>query len=91
MEAIYVFFSASKAHDVFIDKEKHQYPHKQPTELQKLSDTRWVCHYAAVNAVRCTYDCFTSFGRNAESTDASKAVEASGLHCQVKSFFSSFL
>ena len=87
MEAIYVFFSASKAHDVFIDKQKHQYPHKQPMELQKLSDTRWVCRYAAINAICCTYDCvLLALEEIAESTDASKAVEARGLHCQVKLF-----
>ena len=78
MEAIYVFFPASKAHDVFIDKQKHHYPHKQPMELQKLSDTCWVCCYAAVNAICCTLE------EIAESTDASAA--ARGLHCQVKSF-----
>ena len=85
MEAIYVFFPASKAHDVFIDKQKHHYPHKQPMELQKLSDTCWVCCYAAVNAICCTYDCvLLALEEIAESTDASAA--ARGLHCQVKSF-----
>ena len=29
---------------------------KQPLELQKLSVARWVCHYAAVNAVCRAYD-----------------------------------
>ena len=48
LEALYVFVSSSKIHVLFM-KKQHQYnPHKQPLELQKLSDV--------VNAVCQTYD-----------------------------------
>ena len=45
--SIYVFISNSKAHVVFVEKQTRIHPDKQ---LQKLSDTMWVCRYAAVNA-----------------------------------------
>lgn len=43
LEALYVFISTSKVHVIFIEKQKRLHPSK-PLELQKLSDTRWVCH-----------------------------------------------
>ena len=51
LETLYVFMSTSKAHVIFMAKQHQLHPDKQPLELQKLSDTRWVCRYAAVNAV----------------------------------------
>lgn len=84
MEGLYVFFSASIAHDVFIDKQKQLYPYKQPLELQKLSDTKWVCQFAAVNAICCTYD--SVLEEIAESSVVNKAIEARGLYSQIKSF-----
>ena len=48
LQALYTFMSTSKVHVIFIDKQKHLHPGNQPFELQKLSDTRWVCRYAAV-------------------------------------------
>ena len=56
-------------------------------ELQKLSDTRWVCRYAAVNAICRTYDSLLpTIEEVAESSDPQKAVEARGLLHQVKAF-----
>ena len=71
-------------------KKQHQCnPHKQPIELQKLSDTRWVCRYAAVNAVCCTYDSLLlTVEEVADSSvrECTQAVEARGLYHQIKSF-----
>ena len=87
MEALYVFVSTSKVHVVFIEKQLSLHPSKQPLELQKLSDTRWVCRYAAVNAICCTYDALLlTIEEVAESSDSSKAIEARGLYHQVKAF-----
>ena len=84
LEALYVFISTSKVHVIF--KEKC-HPSKQPMELQKLSDTRGVCRYAAVNAICRTYDSLLpTIEEVAESSDPQKAVEAQGLLHQVKAF-----
>ncbi|MCH9717061.1 MAG: DUF4371 domain-containing protein [Gammaproteobacteria bacterium] len=56
LEALYVFASSSKIHVLFIKNQLKCNPHKQPLELQRLSDTRWVCKFAAVNALCCTID-----------------------------------
>ncbi|XP_011409319.1 PREDICTED: uncharacterized protein LOC105316201, partial [Amphimedon queenslandica] len=87
LEALYVFFSPTKAHDVFMEKQSQLHPEKQPMELQKLSDTRWVCRFAAVNAICCTYDSvLLSLEEISVSHDAAKAIEARGLYHQVRSF-----
>ena len=87
MEGLYVFVATSKVHVVFKEKQLLLHPDKQPLELQKLSDTRWVCRYAAVNAVCRTYDSLLlTMEEVAESTDSSKAIEARGLLYQIKKF-----
>uniref|UniRef100_A0A1X7VPB6 DUF4371 domain-containing protein n=1 Tax=Amphimedon queenslandica TaxID=400682 RepID=A0A1X7VPB6_AMPQE len=50
LEALYVFMSSSKIQVLFMKRQQQSNHHKQPLELQKLSDTR-VCRYAAVNAI----------------------------------------
>ena len=78
LEALYVFVSSSKIQVLFMKKRQHQCnPHKQPLELQKLSDTHWVCRYATVNSVCQTYDSLTSTSlvdsteQNLSTTDSS--------------------
>ena len=44
LQALYVLLSTSKAHAIFIEKEKELYPGKPTKELKRLSDTRWACH-----------------------------------------------
>ena len=46
----HVFISTTKAHVIFMCKRTKSHPDKQPRQLQKLSDTQWVCRYAAVSA-----------------------------------------
>ena len=87
LEVLYVFMSTSKVHVILIEKQQQLNPNRQHMELQKLSDTRWICRYAAVNAVCRTFDAILlTIEEVAESTDASKAIEARGLYNQVKSF-----
>lgn len=87
LEVLYVFVSTSKIHVIFKEKQLLCHPTKQPVELQQLSDTRWVCRYAAVNAICCTYDSLLlTIEQVAESSDPQKAIEARGLLHQVKAF-----
>ena len=87
LEALYVFIPTPKVHVIFIEKQKHLHPGKQPLELQKLSDTRWVCHYAAVNAVCRTFDSILlTVEEVSESQDVQKSIEAKGLYHQIASF-----
>ncbi len=87
LEALYVFVSTSKVHVIFVENQKQLHPDKQPLELQKLSDTRWVCRYAAVNAVCRTFDSLLlTVEKVAESQDAKKSIEARGLLYQLTSF-----
>ncbi len=86
LEALYVFISTSKAHNVFVAKQKELHPEKQVHRLQRLSDTRWACRQGAVNAICCTYDSLLATLEDiSEGVDRAKAVEATGL-LQIKSF-----
>lgn len=54
LESLYVFISTTKAHAIFVQKQSEMHSDKQ---LQKLTDTRWACRYAVVNALCHTCDC----------------------------------
>ena len=65
---------------IFVEQQQQLHPGKQSLELQKLSDTRWVCRYAAVNAVCHTFDSILlTVEEVSESQDVNKAIEARGL------------
>ena len=51
LQSLYVFVSASKAHVVFIRRQKEFHPDKPTRELQRLSDTRWACRSSAVDTM----------------------------------------
>ena len=87
IEALYVYISTTKAHSLFIAKQKELHPEKQVHQLQKLSDTRWACRQSAVNAICRTYDALLATLEDAsEGADRAKSVEATGLLLQIKSF-----
>lgn len=44
LQALYVFMSASKAHEIFLEQQR-ALNLRQEVRLQKLSDTRWACQY----------------------------------------------
>ena len=90
LKALYVLVSSSKVHVLFLEKQQQIHPHKQPLELQKLSNTHWVCRYAAVNAVCRTYDSLILVEEVAESSTYpqritskrfTSSVEVFLLHC----------
>ena len=87
LESLYVFLSATKAHVIFLLKQKELHPDKQPRELQRLLDTRWACRYNTVNAICHTLDAIlATLDDIAEESDGMKATQATGLLLQVKSF-----
>ena len=87
LESLYIFFSAAKAHTVFLEHQQQLYPDATPMRLQRLSDTRWACRFSSVNVVCSRYDCIlASLDSIAYGSDANKAVEARGLYQQIKSF-----
>ena len=80
-ECLYVFISTTKAHVVFMTKQAKLHPDKQPRQLQKLSDTWWVCRYAAVNAVCYTYDrILLTIEDMMDGPDRGKDIKAKGLY-----------
>ena len=87
LESLYVFLSTTKAHVIFLQKQKELHPDKQPRELQRLSDTRWACRYNTVNAICHTLDAIlATLDDIAEDSDGMKATQGTGLLLQVKSF-----
>ena len=87
LESLYVFVSSTKAHHLFLEKQKELHPDKQIRELQRLSDTRWACRYSAVSTMCYTYDALlATLEEISDGSDQAKAVEAKGFLYQVKSF-----
>ena len=87
LESLYVFLSTTKAHVIFLRKQKELHPDKQTRELQRLSDTRWACRYSTVNSICHTLDAILATLEDiAEDSDGTKATQATGLLLQVKSF-----
>jgi len=84
LESLYVFISSTKTHVLFLQKQTELYPTQPKRELKRLSDTRWVCRYAAVDTMCRTFNALIEEIVGGE--DHEKAVQASGLLLQVKSF-----
>lgn len=84
LESLYVFLSTTKAHVIFLQKQKELHPDEQPRELQRLSDTRWACRYNAVNSTCHTLDAI--LGTLEDIAEDNEATQATGLLLQVKSF-----
>ena len=87
LESLYVFISSTKAHVLFLQKQTELYPTQPKRELKRLSDTRWVCRYAAVDTMCRTFNALIATLKEIiVGEDHDKAVQASGLLLQVKSF-----
>ena len=87
LQVLYVFLSSSKAHVIFIEKQKELYPSKPTKELKRLSDTRWACCSLILDVLCSTYESIIATLEDiTEGTDNAKAVEAGGLLHQVQSF-----
>ena len=78
-----VFLSRSVTHA----KQSELQPDKSQRQLQRLSDTRWSCRYLAVDAVCSTFDSvLATLEEIANGQDRSRAIEATGIWTQVKTF-----
>ena len=90
LQAIYVFMSCSKAHEVYISMQMELHPDKQVRQMKRLSDTRWACRYEAVDTTCCTYDSILAcLEEIVDGDDKSKAIEANGiLQIRTYKFFS---
>ena len=51
LESLYVFMSASKAHEIFLEKQKQLRPGKQIIELKRLIETHWAYRHLSIVAV----------------------------------------
>ena len=72
---------------IFVRKQAELHPDKAKRELVRLSDTRWACRYISVNTVCHTYDAIlATLAEIADNDDAARAVTATWLLSQVKSF-----
>lgn len=84
LEALYVFISTSKAHEVYISQQSQLHPDNQIHQMQRLSDTRWACRYAAVDTVCSTYkSVLATLTTIIKDRDKAKAIEATGLYLQI--------
>ena len=89
---LFVFISTSKAHKIYISKQSQLHPDKQVRQMQRLSDTRWACSYAAVDTVCCTYDSIlATLETIVDGDEKCKAVEANGMLLQARTFKFLFL
>ena len=86
IQALYVFISSSKAHNVYIEKQKNIQPDKQIRQLQRLVDTRWACSYNAINALCYTFDAVVSTLECVGKENDDRAVEAKGLFHHISCF-----
>ena len=70
-----------------MEKQAQIYSGKGIRQLKRLSDTRWACRHAAVNALACTYEAVVAtLELLTEDNDKNKAVESRGLLLQITSF-----
>ena len=79
--------SSTIARVLFLQKQTELYPNQPKHELKMLSDTCWVCRYAAIDTMCHTFSALiATLEEIVHSDDREKAVQPSGLLFQVKSF-----
>ena len=86
LQTLYVFISASKAHEIFLSKQT-ELGQKQEIRLKRLCETRWACRHTSINAIASTIEAIlATLNHIIEGNDREKAVEANGLYLQVNCF-----
>jgi hypothetical protein len=84
LENLYVFVSGSFVHARWMEIQRQMFPNEQPRELQRLSDTRWACRYAACKSVRDRFPALLHLLHELEADrNAKRAVEARSLLCAI--------
>ena len=80
LEQLYVFVSGSCVHARWVQIQRDIYPNEPVRELQRLSDTRWACRYAACKAVSSRLCAVMQLLTELEAgANAKRAVEARAL------------
>jgi len=92
LERLYVFASGSFVHELWISIQRDVYPGEQPKELQKVSDTRWACRYAACKTLRDRLPAIISLLNELESgVKGSRALDARSLLLNIDARFVAML
>ena len=87
LESLYVFMSASKAHELFLEKQTLLRPGKQVIQLKRLVETRWACRHMSIVAVRQTFGAIlATLNAIALSTDHDRSIQAQGILCTIQCF-----
>ena len=84
LESLYIYMSSSVPHSVFLSKQKDL--KMREIELVKLSDTRWSCRHASIEAVKTTITAIIAALEELSDDSGSRAIAARGLFYQIKSF-----
>ena len=79
-------------HDLWLSIQRDMYPGEQPKELQKLSDTRWACRYAACKTLRDRLPAIIRLLNELESgVKGSRALDARSLLLNIDARFVAML
>ena len=72
---------------LYIQQQNSLHPDKPVHQLQKLSDTRWTCRFAAIEVVCTTFDAILATLQSlVQGDDKLKAVEAKEILLQIQCF-----
>ena len=78
-----MYLSTSKAHEIFLEKQKHLRPGKQIIELKRLIETQWACRHQSVVALRYTFGPILS---TMVKDDTEKSILAHGYLQRIEDF-----
>lgn len=93
LQQLYVFMTGSAVHTSFMEIQSQLSPNEQARELKKLSDTRWSCQHASVQAVKSTLPAIieTLSVIAEERTSAERSLQAASLLKFIDMRFAVFL
>ena len=87
LESLYVFMSTSKAHEIFLEKQKHLRPGKQIIELKRLIETRWACRHQSIVAICHTFGpILSTLNAIVKGDDIEKSILARGYLQSIENF-----
>ena len=80
LESLYVFMSAPKTRELFLEKQTMLRPGKQVIQLKRLVETCWACRHMSIVAVRQTIGAIlATLNAIASSTDHDRSIQAQGI------------
>ena len=79
--------SASKAHELFFEKQAMLRPGKQVVQLIRLVETRWACRHMSIVAIcQMCGAILATLNTIASSTDHDRSIQAQGILCNIHCF-----